>query len=102
VTAAPNCLEDLRAGDLTTDELSHLLANRRAVEAAGPPPAMEWEQRPRTVEDKAYRFARYGRSIGVDEDLIECNLLIALAGEDYTREDATAVLRDAGVGVTHG
>jgi hypothetical protein len=94
-------LEDFRAGDLTTDMLAHLLANRRAVEAAGPPPALDWEKRPRTIEEKAYRFAQYGRSIGAEEDLISCNLLIALAGEGYSRKEAIEVLTGAGVVVTH-
>jgi len=90
-------LEDLRAGDLSTDELAHLLANRRAIETAGPPPALEWEQRPRTIEDRTFRFAQWARSWGAPEDLLACDLAQKLVRLGYTRADAAEVLRDAGI-----
>lgn len=90
-------LEDLRARDLTTEMLACLLADRRAREAGGPPPALEWEQRPRTIEDKAYRFAQWARSIGADEDLIGCDLTTKLLGLGYGEDSAAVVLRDVGI-----
>jgi hypothetical protein len=90
-------LEDLRAGDLSTDELAHLLANRRARESAAPPPALEWEQRPRTVEDRTFRFAQWARSWGAPEDLLACDLAGKLLRLGYSDDEAAEVLRDAGV-----
>ena len=101
VTADPkDCtvtLEDLRAGDLSTDELAHLLANRRAREANGPPPPMEWEQRERTVEDRAYRFVQWARSIGAEDDQIGSSLTTKLRRLGYSNDSATDVLRDVGI-----
>ena len=90
-------LEDLRAGDLSTDELAHLLANRRAREANGPPPPMEWEQRERTVEDRAYRFVQWARSIGAEDDQIGSSLTTKLRRLGYSNDSATDVLRDVGI-----
>jgi hypothetical protein len=90
-------LEDLRAGDLSTDELAHLLANRRARETSGSPPPLEWEQRPRTIEDRAYRFSRWARSMGAEDDLISCSLTTDLGELGYSRDSAAEVLRDVGI-----
>jgi hypothetical protein len=97
MTANPSTLEAFRAADLTTDQLSHLLANRRAKEMFGPPPPLEWELRPRTTEDKAHQFAQFGRSIGADDDLIGSNLFTSLIAKGYTEEHATEVLQAVGV-----
>jgi hypothetical protein len=90
-------LEDLRAGDLSTDELAHLLANRRARVASGPPPALEWEQRPRTIEDRTYRFSRLARSMGAEDDLIGCSLTTKLRELGYSEDRGAEVLRDVGI-----
>ena len=89
-------LEDIRAGDLSTDELAHLLANRRAREASAPP-ALEWERRPRTIEDRAFRFAQWARSIGAEDDLIGCNLTTKLRELGFSDDSAAEVLRDVGI-----
>jgi hypothetical protein len=90
-------LEDLPAGDLSTDELAHVLANRRAKETFGPPPPLEWEQRPRTIEDRAWRFTKWARSIGAEDDLIGCNLTTKLRELGYSEDSAAEVLRDVGI-----
>jgi hypothetical protein len=90
-------IEDLPVRDLSTATLAHVLASRRALEAAGAPPPMEWERRPRTVEDKAWRFSKWARSIGAEDDLIGCNLFSSLLAKGYAEEAATEVLRDVGV-----
>jgi hypothetical protein len=73
------------------------LANRRAREASGPPPTLEWEQRPRTIEDRAFRFAQWARSWGAPEDLTACDLAGKLLRLGYSDDDAAEILRDAGV-----
>ena len=89
-------LDDIPARYLTTEELSHVLANRRAREAAGPP-ALQWEQRERTPQDKAYRFAQFGRSMGAEDDLISCSLTTKLRGLGYNEDGTAEVLLDVGV-----
>jgi hypothetical protein len=72
--AESDSVDNLRVADLTTEQLAHVLANRRALETSDPPPPLDWEARELTVQEQAYRFAQWGRSIGVGDDLIGCNL----------------------------
>ena len=82
---------------LPAEVLAHAAANRRALDHAGEPPALGWEQRELTVEDRAYRFATWCREAGIDEDLIGANIYGKLLGLGYGETDAREVLHDAGI-----
>lgn len=90
-------LEDLRAGDLTTDQLAHLLACRRAVETAGPPPPLEYEAREATVEDRLYRTAEVFRTWCDDENAIATDLAWKLVRSGYSTDEAEEVLGRVGI-----
>ena len=79
------------------ENLTAIAASMRAREVSGPPPALEWEQRPRTIEDKTYTFAQWARSIGAGEDLIGCDLMTKLLRLGHSEVDAAEILKDAGV-----
>ena len=88
---------DLRVSELTTAQLHEIWANRRALENAVPPPAMEWEQRERSIEDRAYSFVQWARGLGLDEDIIGADLTRKLLKLGYSEDETAAVLRDVGV-----
>jgi hypothetical protein len=82
---------------LTTDQLAHILASRRAAETAEPPPALAWETRERTVEERLYAFAQWARELGVDDRLIGRDLYGKLIAAGYAHVEALDVLRDVGI-----
>ncbi|HUZ10737.1 MAG TPA: hypothetical protein VMU76_11295 [Acidimicrobiales bacterium] len=82
---------------LPADVLAHAAANKRALEQADAPPALEWELRELTVQDRAYRFATWCRDAGIDEDLIGVDIFGKLVELGYSEEQALAVLHDAGI-----
>jgi hypothetical protein len=93
-------LDDMRAGDLSAEELLHLAACKRAVENAGPPPPLAWETRERTPQERAYNFAQWGRSIGATDAMIGVELTRVLLERGYSDEDAAELLADVGIGWT--
>ena len=90
-------LEDSRAGDLTADQLLHLAACKRAVENAEPLPAMEYEKRQRTIQERLYATAQDFRSWGAPEDLIGLDLAWKLIKLGYSTDEAEELLRSVGV-----
>jgi hypothetical protein len=83
--------------ELTTEQLAHILACRRAVEHAEPLPPLEYETRELTVEEKVFHFAEWARSIGIDDEAaIACDLYGKLSVR-LSAEDAAEVLRDVGI-----
>jgi hypothetical protein len=92
-----SALEQLPAAELSTDQLAHLLACRRAVEAAGPPPPLDWESRERTVEERLYSTAEGFRSWGAPERDIGLDLAQKLLRLGYSSESAEQLLRSVGV-----
>lgn len=97
-SATSSAIGDMRIGDLNTDQLAHILANRRAMENAEPPPPMEWERREKTVQERVYAFAQWVRSVGIeDEAAIGCDLFGKLLRFGHSDEDARETLRDVGI-----
>ena len=94
---APKALEDLRARDLTTDQLAHLLACRRAVENAGAPPPMEYEKRELTIEERIYKTAEAFREWCDDEAAIAADLAWKLVRFGYSTDQAEECLRSVGI-----
>jgi hypothetical protein len=90
-------LEDSRAGDLTAEQLLHLAACKRAVENAEPPPAMEYETRELTIQERLYKTAEDFRSWGALEYEIGLDLAWKLIRLGYSTDDAEELLRDVGV-----
>jgi hypothetical protein len=82
---------------LTTEQAFHIWQCKRAVDNAEPPPLMEYEKRQRTPEERAFKFAQWGRSIGASETAIGCEMTRALLERGYSDEDAAELLRDIGV-----
>jgi hypothetical protein len=83
--------------ELTTEQLAHILACRRAVENAEPLPALEYETRELTIEERLYRTAQDFRSWGAPEYEIGQDLAWKLLKLGYAIEDAEELLRDVGV-----
>jgi hypothetical protein len=90
-------LDDLRAGDLTTDQLAHLLACRRAVENAAPLPPMEDVTREFTIQERLYRTAQDFRSWSAPEEEIGHDLAWKLIKLGHSVEDAEELFRAVGV-----
>ena len=89
---------DVRVADLTTEQLAHVLACRRARETAEQPPPLEWETREPTPEDRAWRFAQWARSVGIDDEVaIGSDLYGKLLALGYLEPDAVEVLRAVGI-----
>jgi len=80
------------------ENLLAIASSMRAREVSRPPPALEWEQRPKTIEDRTYTFAQWARlELDADEDLIACDLTTKLLRLGYSKDSAAEILRDAGV-----
>jgi hypothetical protein len=90
-------LDDMRAGDLSAEQLQHLAACKRAVENAEPLPPMEYEKRELTVQERLYGTAQDFRSWGAPEREIGLDLAWKLINLGYSTEDAEELLRDVGV-----
>jgi hypothetical protein len=90
-------LEDSRAGDLTADQLLHLAACKRAVEKAEPLPALEYERRERTIQERLYATAQDFRTWCSDEYLLGQDLAWKLVKLGYSPDDAEELLREVGV-----
>lgn len=90
-------LVDMRAGDLTADQLLHLASIKRALENADPLPPLEYERRERTTEERCFAFAQWARELGIDDAMIGSDLYRKLLAYDYGSEEALEVLRNIGV-----
>jgi hypothetical protein len=92
-------LEDMRAGDLTPEQLCHLAACMRAVRNADPLPPLAYEKRELTTEEHLCCAAEEFRAWGAPEDLIGVDLARKLLAQGYSQEEAAELLRAAGVSV---
>jgi hypothetical protein len=90
-------LGDMRAGDMSLDQLDHYRANRRAMENAGPPPPLEYEQRELTIEERLYRTAEVFRTWCDDEDAIATDLAWKLVRHGFSTDEAEEVLGRVGI-----
>jgi hypothetical protein len=89
-------MQEILAG-YSLEQIDHYRACRRAVEHAGAPPAMEYEKRELTVEERLYRTAEDFRSWGAPEDLIGQDLAWKLVKLGHSTDEAEELLRSVGV-----
>jgi hypothetical protein len=82
---------------LTTEQAFHIWQCKRAVEAAEPPEALAWEKRERTPEERAFKFAQWGRSIGADDAMIGVELTRVLLARGWSDDEAAELLLNIGV-----
>jgi hypothetical protein len=91
-------LGDMRARDMTVEQLSHYTANRRAMENAGSPPPLEYEQRERSVAERLYETAEAFRLWCDDEDMLAADLAWKVISKlGFTTEETEEVLRSVGI-----
>lgn len=90
-------LDEMRAGDLTADQLLHLASCKRALENADPLPPLEYERRERTAEERCFAFAEWARELGISDAMIGSELYRKLLAYGYGSEYALQLLTDIGV-----